>query len=243
MSHDLPTFGPTGAIPCDENYTPFATVRMDLAVTREQLRAALAIGHAEQSGEPALDDMSVRDIRHEVETHLGACAVIQLDSEAGSLNARLSPELAAELDAAIDRAYTRPNPKPEVLRKTPRYGNGMVTLNTFDQGDVTVREPNWCTGHGWQPNPYRSDITHNSVKVKAGATIGDRGWVNFMQAYVSHAPYLKKRPEPHPVVSVDLDIKADFTAEEIPQVIRGLQVVILRLQKLGAEALHLRGGI
>ncbi|MFC8201296.1 DUF6907 domain-containing protein [Streptomyces sp. NPDC057298] len=127
-------------------------------------------------------------------------------------------------------------------RKPPRYGDGTVTIDTFDQGDVTVPEPAWCAGHGWQPNPHRTDITHNSVKVKAGASVAGQGWVDILTAYVSHAPYLVGQSEPHPVVAVELNAVGDFTAEQIPDLTRGLKVAIVRLERIAGEALHLRDG-
>lgn len=127
-------------------------------------------------------------------------------------------------------------------RQPPRYGNGTVTIDTFDQGDVTVPEPTWCRGHGWQPNPHRSDITHNSVTVKAGVDTDAHGWIDILNAYVSHAPYLVQKPEPHPIIAVELDVKADFTVEDIHSLNRGLHLAVIRLARLAAEALHLRDG-
>lgn len=242
MSDDLPAFGPSETFPCDENADPHAVVTLSLTVTREQLRAALAVSHAEMAGYPDLADLTVIDTRREIEGYLAAAAVLRSEPELQAVHALLSADYAAELDAAIDRAYTRPSPGPKPVRKLPRYSDGTVTIDTFDQGDVTVPEPTWCTGHGWQPNPHRTDITHRSVMVKAGATVAGRGWVDILLAYISHAPYLVGQTEPHPVVSVELDVKADFTAEEIVDLNRGLHLAVIRLARLAAEAIHLRDG-
>lgn len=186
--NDLPVFGPTGAIPCDEDREPFATVRMDLIVTREQLRAALGIGHAEQAGQPALDEMSVQDIRREVERHLGACAVIQLDDEAGSFNARLAPELAAQLDAAIDRAYTVRETRRRM--QNPEYGDGWVAVDTLDHGRVTMPEPAWCTGHDELQAQMRVDTCHFSAE-----TAAEYAGTEFLPVCFSQAPFSAVQPQ------------------------------------------------
>jgi len=240
--NDLPRFGPSEIFPCDENADAHAVVTLSLTVTREQLRAALAASHIELGSDQTLDDLSVIQVRCEVEGYLAGAAVLWSDPELQAVHAALSADYAAELDGAIDRAYPQPRPGPKPVRKLPRYGPGTVTIDTFDEGDITVTEPAWCTGHGWQPNPARTDITHKSVKVKAGANVSGRGWVDILEGYISHAPYLVGQSEPHPVVSVELDVKADFPAEEIVDLNRGLHVAVIRLARLAAEALHLRDG-
>jgi hypothetical protein len=198
----VPIFGPTGAIPCDEGYEPFAAVRMDLVVTREQLRAALAIGHAEMAGEPPLDNMNVRDVRQEVEGHLGVCAISRLDEEAGSINARLSPELAAQLDAAIDRAYT----VREIVREEQRpysYSDGTVMLRTLDRGEVLIAEPEWCKGHDGDTVGTLAEISHEGADTVVDVDSTDLGDVRLLSAHLTQAPYLDERPEPHPLMYVE----------------------------------------
>ncbi|KUN03972.1 hypothetical protein AQI95_21270 [Streptomyces yokosukanensis] len=38
-----------------------------------------------------------------------------------------------------------------------------VTVPTLDHGDVTVPEPDWCTGHGPFPE-HRADLTHYGLE-------------------------------------------------------------------------------
>ncbi|MCX4592355.1 hypothetical protein OG819_22260 [Streptomyces sp. NBC_01549] len=116
-----------------------------------------------------------------------------------------------------------------------------VTLQTVDRGPVTIPEPGWCRGHEGEPPVYRSDITHNSVTVKAAAHTDSRGRVQLLQAHISHAPYLELHTEPDPVVSVQLDCVEDFTAEDIPQLLEGLRSAERVLTFVAAEALRLRG--
>lgn len=240
---DLPQYGPTEIFD-DPGITPDAVVRVAYALSRQQLLTALSIGYTEMDPSREPGDLTVQEVRTEVEGWLAAQGIIEIDRYViqGQLTA-YPPERQAVIDAlaaALDRAY--PPRRPEPVYRPPRYGNGTVTLDTFDQGEVTVDEPTWCTGHGWQPNPHRSDITHKSIQVKAGVETEGHGWVDILEAYVSHAPYLVQQPEPHPVISVELDVKADFTAEEIVDLNRGLHLAVIRLARLAAEALHLRDG-
>ncbi|MEV0639020.1 hypothetical protein AB0I77_29570 [Streptomyces sp. NPDC050619] len=196
MSTPPPSFGPTEIIR-DEDTEAFAIVQLALAVPRDQLRAALLIGHAQMAGEPPLADMDVLDIRREVEGYLGACAVIDLYREADTITVRLAehPELAAELDAAIDRAY-KPRPAPPVQQ--PVYGDGTVTLDTLDHGRITIPEPTWCTGHDGEQIVQRIDIAHVGA-----ATAGEYAGVDFLPARISWGPFAELRPEPYPLADVD----------------------------------------
>ncbi|MGW0647872.1 DUF6907 domain-containing protein [Streptomyces umbrinus] len=244
MSHDdLRQYGPTEIFD-DEGITADAVVRVAYALSRQQLLTALSIGYTEMGPDREPGDLTVQEVRTEVEGWLAAQGIIEIDRYViqGQLTA-YPPERQAVIDAlaaALDRAY--PPDRPEPVRQPPRYGKGTVTLETLDHGVITLPDPAWCAGHGWQPNPYLADVTHNSVKVKAGVETDGHGWVDILEARVSHAPYLVKQPEPHPIVAVQLDVVEDFAAEDIPKLVRGLQVAIVRLQRLAGEALHTRGG-
>ncbi|WP_329339159.1 hypothetical protein OG252_26365 [Streptomyces sp. NBC_01352] len=238
----LPTYGPTEVFR-EEDVTPDAVVRVAFALSREQLMTALSIGFTELVPDVDAETITVEETRKEVEGWLHAAAVIELDRYVtqGQLTAypvEAQPVMDA-LGRALDRAY--PPRTPEPVRRAPRYGDGTVTLETFDHGEVTVPEPAWCIGHSWQPNPHRADITHNSTRVKAAATTDGAGRVHLLKAYISHAPHLEIRPEPHPVVSVQLECIEDFAAEDIPQLIEGLKSAERVLANIAAEAIRLRG--
>lgn len=242
MTAELPMYGPTEVFR-EEDVTPDAVVRVAFALSREQLLTALTIGFTELVPDVDAETITVEQTRTEVEGWLHAAAVIELDRYVtqGQLTAypvEAQPVMDA-LAAALDRAY--PPRTAEPVRRAPRYGDGTVTLETFDHGDVTVPEPAWCIGHSWQSNPHRADITHNSTRVKAAATTDRAGRVHLLKAYISHAPHLEIQPEPHPVVSVQLECIEDFTAEDIPQLIEGLRSAERVLQNIAAEAIRLRG--
>jgi hypothetical protein len=65
------------------------------------------------------------------------------------------------------------------------------------------------------------------------------GLVPLLAAWISWAPFA----ELVPVVAVEILVQADFTAEELGQLVQGLQVVQERLGQLGTEAIRLRGEI
>lgn len=114
-----------------------------------------------------------------------------------------------------------------------------VTLDTIDHGQVTFDCPAWCIGHGWQVGAGigRNDIAHNSVRVKAGVETDGHGWLPMLNVYISWAPFR----ELVPIVAVDLQVQADFEAEEIASVIRGMETAVARLGAVAAEAIRLRG--
>lgn len=116
-----------------------------------------------------------------------------------------------------------------------------IVLNTLDHGPVEFDCPSWCVGHGWQIDATigRNDITHNSVRVKAGAVTEAHGWVPMMNAQISWAPFA----ELVPVVTLELSVQHDFPAEDVAHVVQGLADCIKRLEQVAAEAIRLRGEV
>lgn len=117
-----------------------------------------------------------------------------------------------------------------------------VTIDTVDHGSVVLPEPDWCTGHGWQPTPRLADVTHYGVPVKATAMTEHRGLVDLLVARISHAPYAVVQPEPHPVVSVVIDLEADLDPSDARKVAQGLRVAAMRLEMVTGETERLRNG-
>ncbi|WP_405595157.1 DUF6907 domain-containing protein [Streptomyces sp. NBC_01092] len=232
-----PAFGPTEILG-DEGETPFAVVRVALALPREQLRAALAFGHAEMAGEPPLSEMSVADIRREVEGYLGANAVVEAYRETVAVTARLAaPEhrqLRDDLDAALDRAYRPAADRPLDVQE-PRYGDGTVTLQTLDHGDVTVPEPDWCAGHDGEQVGTMAEISHDGPHMTATVDSEDLGAVPLMRANLTHAPYLELRPEPHPVAYVEGLEAASFDADGLRALVAEGRAYLDRLEAMAAE--------
>lgn len=127
---------------------------------------------------------------------------------------------------------------PEIARfLSPR----TVVIDTVDHGRVELDEPAWCVGHGAElgRDVYRDDVTHNSVRVKAGAVTESLGWLPMLTAYVSWAPFR----ELVPVISLVLDAEGDVAAEDGRLVAEGLRLAASRIEALAAEAIRLRGEI
>ncbi|MFG2683140.1 DUF6907 domain-containing protein [Streptomyces sp. NPDC048392] len=239
MSAVPPVFGPTEVVG-DDQADNLAVVQIALPLSREQLRAALAVGHAQMGGEPPLEEMTVLDVRREVEGYLGAASIIDLHREAAVVAERIAPEHAAELDSAIDRAYTRP-PAPPRISQDPRYGDGTVTLNTDDHDEVTVPEPAWCVGHDDDTVGYLADTTHNGPVITAAAVTSQNGQTPIMEARITQAPHGEIHPEALPLLAFQLDIDATVTPEDGRNITRALRVAAARLDRALADLAHLRG--
>ena len=116
-----------------------------------------------------------------------------------------------------------------------------IVIDTVDHGPVEFDEPSWCVGHGTELGNivFRDEITHNSVRVKAGATTEMYGRLPMMHCRISWAPFT----ELVPVVTVVLDVEGDFPAEDVSHVMQGLADCIRRLDQVATEAIRLRGEI
>ncbi|MER6402983.1 hypothetical protein ABT269_05505 [Streptomyces viridosporus] len=113
-----------------------------------------------------------------------------------------------------------------------------VTLDTLDSGPVTFDCPAWCIGHAWQEGAIvgRNDITHRSVRVKAGTVTETRDWLPMLTAWVSWAPFA----ELVPVISLVLDAEGDYQAEDGARIAEGLRLAASRIERIATEALRLR---
>jgi hypothetical protein len=240
MTADLEQFGPTETFPCDENSEAFAVVRLAVEVSRDQLRTALAIGHAELNGTPPLDDMAVRDIRREVEGHLAAAATISLYRETEAVVRRVNEAgILPTIDAAIERAYTRT--ADERLQQDPRYSEGTVTLLTSDRGEVTIEEPAWCIGHGDDMVGTLDEIAHNGAEITVPFVTARYGPSTIMTAQLIHAPYLTLAPEPFPILYVELDENLDLDVPDGRNLSRALRLAAVRLDLALDDLARLRG--
>lgn len=116
----------------------------------------------------------------------------------------------------------------------------MVDVTVIETRTVPIPEPDWCTDphDGAQ---HFTDLTHNGTETSASVDT-QIGTIRFLTVQISHAPYLKLRPEPHPTVAVGLDLQADFEAEAIPGLADKLREAADHLDRVGAEALRLRNG-
>lgn len=200
----LPVYGPTDPFG-DEEHTPEVIVRVDFLMSREQITTALGIAWAEIAADyrdRGPESLAVAEVRHEVEAYLSVQAFHELGKQMERDQARTFPpeqqRVVQLLAEAVERAYppsreTEPRPV-----QAPRYGDGTVTLQTLDAGEITIDEPVWCTGHDGEQVVQRVDVTHVGT-----ATAGEFAGVEFLPARISWGPFAELRPEPYPLADVD----------------------------------------
>lgn len=118
----LPVFGPTDPH-TDEDHTPEVIVRVDYALSREQVATALGVSFAEIAADRTPESLTVLDVRYEVEGYLAAQGLFDLSDQMERDRRRVFPpeqqRVLQLLVEAVDRAYpTTPTPAP-----APRTGD------------------------------------------------------------------------------------------------------------------------
>lgn len=198
LRHELPLFGPTDLFD-DEGVRPDVIVRVDYALSFRQLHAALVVAFTEIAEGRSPEDLSVVEVRTEVEGYLAAQGIVAVDNQMADAEHR---DLTAEqqrivqgLVEAIERAYP-PRREPDRVQQ-PVYGDGTVTVETQDHGEIVIDEPAWCLGHDDEPIGYRADVTHRGPWEAA-----EFAGVEFLPAGISWAPFSELHPEPYPVADV-----------------------------------------
>ncbi|CAM5601556.1 hypothetical protein SVIOM74S_05764 [Streptomyces violarus] len=164
MNEHLPVFGPfevQGGV--DELEPAVAVVRVAFALTRTQLLTALAMSFAGLGADRTPESLTDDEVRREVEGQLAAEAIIELDHlmEANERTV-FPPEQQRAMDllgVAVDRAFAATPPLPV---QEPRRGEGTVTLQTVDRGEVTVPEPK-CG----EPRMYRRHLRNGEAPCDA----------------------------------------------------------------------------
>lgn len=198
-----PFYGPTETQNThDDQPEPHVIVRIDFQMSRFELFALLADGYATTNIERSPDDMTVEQIRSDVEAACAGTSSLELDAlvetVAGQIERGEHPEQMQALRRAMDRAYPlRWEPEPRPVQR-PEYGAGTVTLTTLDHGRITIDEPAWCGGHDGEQIVQRVDVTHVGVTVT-----GEYAGVEFLPARISWAPFAQLRSEPLPLADVD----------------------------------------
>ncbi|MFJ2964234.1 DUF6907 domain-containing protein [Streptomyces collinus] len=233
----LPAFGPyevQGGV--DELEPAVAVVRVAFALTRTQLVTALAMSFAGLGPERTPESLTDDEVRREIEGQLAAEAIIELDHlmEANE-QAEFTPEQQRAIDllaATVDRAFAPPGPLPV---QEPVRGEGTVTLQTVDRGDVVVPEPVWCVGHEGDPVSHFTDIMHTGRPVALGFEGGQ-----LMTARLSWGPFSELQPQPHPVVDVD-ELPRGLDPQETRELAARAGLYAGELYRLANEADRLRG--
>lgn len=216
MTGNLPVYGPTEPFG-DEEHESEVIVRVDFLMSREQIATALGMAWAEIAGDRNPEALTVVEVRHEVEAWLSVQAFHELDVQMERDAARAwSPERQRAMQllaAAVQHAYPPHRERPVPAVQEPRYGDGTVTLQTLDRGEVTVPEPDWCRGHDGDMVGPLSELAHEGPEVAAVVDGGRLGELPFLRAQLTHAPFLEAEPEPHPLVYVEAMEAASFDAD------------------------------
>lgn len=242
---DLPVYGPTDPHG-DEEHEPDVIVRVDFLMSRAQLVTALGIAWAEIAGDRAPESLTVAEVRHEVEAWLSVQAFFALADQMERDQAREFPpeqqRAMQVLAAAVDEAYPPRTAPMELREQRPRYGDGTVTLDTLDRGEVTVDEPAWCTGHDGETVGYLADVTHNGPETTAPIVTAKYGPSHILTMRVSHAPHAETQPEPSPLLAVELDGHGDLDPADAHNLARALRLAATRVDRAAVQLERLRGG-
>ncbi|MYW50581.1 hypothetical protein GTY64_03680 [Streptomyces sp. SID8376] len=126
-------------------------------------------------------------------------------------------------------------------KQSPRYRDRTVILDTLDHGEVTVPEPAWCTGHDDDLVGYLADITHNGPVITADVLTARYGRTPILEARITQAPHGEIRPEPLPLLAIQVDVDASVATEDGRHITQALRAAAVRLDRALDELAHLRG--
>ena len=116
----------------------------------------------------------------------------------------------------------------------------MVDVTVIETRIVPIPEPDWCIDPHDGANHF-TDLTHNGTPFVAPIVTAHYGPSQIMTAHVSHAPYLSLRPEPFPVLSVELDWHGDLDVADGRNLSRALRLAAVRLDRALDDLARLRG--
>ncbi|MFF9625424.1 DUF6907 domain-containing protein [Streptomyces griseosporeus] len=103
-----------------------------------------------------------------------------------------------------------------------------------------IDEPDWCV------DPHRDaqflpDITHNGPETSASFETAT-GTHTYLHAWITQAPYSTLRPEPQPVLAVEIDGDAiSLEPEQVRAFTAAIRARLDALDALAAEVERLRG--
>lgn len=116
-----------------------------------------------------------------------------------------------------------------------------VQVSILVTKSLEIDEPDWCTGHRDDRAQFRPDLTHNGPEIAASFETR-LGAVDYLRAWISHAPYAELTAELLPVIAVEID------AEVVSLDPAGLRAFTATtrahldaLDRLADEAEHIRG--
>lgn len=115
-----------------------------------------------------------------------------------------------------------------------------VTVNVLVTKPLEIDEPDWCVDPHGGAN-FRPDIAHNGPEIAASFETR-LGTVDYLRAWISHAPYAALAPELLPVIAVEVDAEV-VTLD--PDSLRAFTAITRAhldvLDRLADEAERIRG--
>lgn len=124
---------------------------------------------------------------------------------------------------------------PKYPRQQPRYGDGTVTLQTTDHGEITIPEPEWCDGHEDKIIGPIAEISHDGAEIAASIEHEQTGRVKLLCVGLTHAPYLTVQPEPHPLAYVEGIDAASFDADGLRRIIAAVRAFLTEAEDVAAR--------
>ncbi|MEF9903693.1 DUF6907 domain-containing protein [Streptomyces sp. P9-A2] len=126
-------------------------------------------------------------------------------------------------------------------RQDPRYRDGVVVLQTLDRGEVVVPEPVWCRGHDDDLVGHLADVTHNGPAIRADAVTAQYGPLQVLEARITQAPHGEIRPEPLPLLAINVTVDATVGVEDGRHLTQALRAAAVRIDRALDEVARLRG--
>ncbi|MFD5572248.1 DUF6907 domain-containing protein [Streptomyces cadmiisoli] len=116
-----------------------------------------------------------------------------------------------------------------------------VTVNVLVTKSQEIDEPGWCVdAHAGAQ--FMPDVAHNGPEVSARMDTPN-GTVNILTAWITHAPYAERAPEPAPLVAIDLggDI-LNLAPDAVPGFTALARAQLDRIEQLAAECNRICNG-
>ncbi|WP_030173211.1 DUF6907 domain-containing protein [Streptomyces sp. NRRL S-813] len=79
-----------------------------------------------------------------------------------------------------------------------------ATVNVLVTRTVEIPEPDWCIGHRGDHAEFKPDVTHSGPETSATFETATRTFT-YLHAWITQAPYGEIRPEPEPLLAVEID--------------------------------------
>ncbi|AVH57871.1 MULTISPECIES: DUF6907 domain-containing protein [Streptomyces] len=116
-----------------------------------------------------------------------------------------------------------------------------ATVNVLVTKPLEIEEPDWCAG-AHDRAQFRPDIIHNGPETVATFDTS-LGTIQYMRAWISHAPYGDLAPEPLPIIAVEIGGDAlSVDPDGLRAFVATTRAHLDALDHLADEAERIRGG-